>query len=198
MAGFSLPAIHASGAASLHQEETSITMMAWPTNNLKLAAATMYTLFFAGDDFAPKLKVEGEPIQQYLQRHYVNALRQVAELLKAEPNVAGFDSLNEPSVGFASRADLRSTEGLKNGTFVSGWEAIKLGAGYAVESTRYSPIFVPRGKVLLNPSGKRAWADGASCVWEMHGVYKLPAAGSSGEPELLKPDYFSRKPELLG
>ena len=122
----------------------------------------------------------------------------MAELLKAEPNVVGFDSLNEPSVGFASRDDLRSTEGLKNGTFVSGWEAIKLGAGFAVESTRYSPIFVPRGKVLLNPSGKRAWADGASCVWEMHGVYKLPAAGSSGEPELLKPDYFSRKPELLG
>ena len=148
VAGFSLPKIHASGAASLHQEEASITMMAWPTNNLKLAAATMYTLFFAGDDFAPKLKVtavtavtavraaarehlapcrwsrgsvspstcythlqgppatpscdallrrphatpscdarqldppgrsqvEGEPIQQYLQRHYVEALRQV-------------------------------------------------------------------------------------------------------------------------
>eukprot|EP00966_Prymnesium_polylepis_P292437 6753713-Prymnesium_polylepis.1 len=49
VAGFDLRTIHASGAASLHQEEEGgITMMAWPTNNLKLAAATMYTLFFAG------------------------------------------------------------------------------------------------------------------------------------------------------
>jgi hypothetical protein len=51
--------------------------MIWPTNNLKLAAATMYTLFFSGDDFAPKLKVGGEGIQSYLQRHYLEALRQV-------------------------------------------------------------------------------------------------------------------------
>jgi len=194
-AGFKLSAIHASGAASLHQEEGSIATMAWPTNNLKLAAATMYTLFFAGDDFAPKLQVKGEPIQRYLQRHYIGSLQQLAELLKAEPNVVGFDSLNEPSVGYVGRADLRSTDGLKNGTFVTGWEGMKLGAGFSVEATRYSPIFVPRGKVRLNPTGTRAWADGVQCVWEAHGVYALPPKGSAAEPSLLVPDYFSKKPD---
>lgn len=35
----------------------------WATNGFKLAAETMFTLFFAGNDFAPKTKVNGEPIQ---------------------------------------------------------------------------------------------------------------------------------------
>ncbi|MCJ7533053.1 MAG: hypothetical protein MUO64_18780 [Anaerolineales bacterium] len=30
---------------------------------------TMFTLFFGGNDFAPKTKVNGEPVQEFLQRH---------------------------------------------------------------------------------------------------------------------------------
>ena len=49
--------------------------------------------------------------------------------------------------------------------------------------------------MTLNAGGTRAWADGAQCVWEMHGVYRRPPVGSGGEPELLKPDYFSKRPD---
>ena len=33
--------------------------MAWPSNYCRMAAATMFTLFFAGNDFAPNFIVEG-------------------------------------------------------------------------------------------------------------------------------------------
>jgi hypothetical protein len=51
---------------------------------------------------------------------------------------------------------------------------------------------VPRGKVRLNPERRRAWAAGKPCVWEEHGVWRLD---ESGQPLLLKPDYFATKPD---
>ena len=38
--------------------------MIWPTNANKLAAATMYTLFFGGNRFAPATRIEREPVQE--------------------------------------------------------------------------------------------------------------------------------------
>ena len=69
---------------------------------------------------------------------------------------------------------------------------MQLGAGIPVDATRYSPIFVPRGKTRLNPTGVRAWAEGRQCPWEMHGVYRLSPSGGA---ELLRPDYFATKPD---
>lgn len=44
-------------ASSSSQDESKIQ---WPTNYGKLAAATMFTLFFAGDVFAPGIMVEDD------------------------------------------------------------------------------------------------------------------------------------------
>ena len=52
--------------------------MIWPSNETKLATATMFTLFFGGSDFAPETRIEGEPAQEYLQRHYIAAVCQLA------------------------------------------------------------------------------------------------------------------------
>ena len=164
--GFDLQTLHVTGAAFLHNHLGGQPMppMVWPTNTLKLASATMYTLFFAGDDFAPRCKIDGEGVQVqclmssiqshlptvppshvpyrhfscvpsdlphssvdvlaqgYLQRHFAGAMMAVARLLKDEPNVAGFDSLNEPSNGFIGRNDLTFTGGLRNGLFVTAWQ----------------------------------------------------------------------------
>ena len=96
-AGFEIPNLHATGAAFLHQVHGDpLPRMIWPTNADKLGAATMFTLFFGGNDFAPRLKVDGEPIQDYLQRHYIAAIEQVAHRLKELPQVIGYDTLNEP------------------------------------------------------------------------------------------------------
>ena len=54
-------------------------------------SATMYTIFLGGDDFAPRLRIEGESAQAFLTRHYLGAMRRVAEQLKDEPNVVTTD-----------------------------------------------------------------------------------------------------------
>ena len=75
VAGFDLTRLHTTGAAFLHQEHGDpFPRMVWPTNYNKLAAATMFTLFFAGDDFAPQFKIDGVPVQEYLQSHYIQAI----------------------------------------------------------------------------------------------------------------------------
>jgi hypothetical protein len=100
MVGFDLTKLHATGAAILHQEHGDpFPAMIWPTNYNKLACGTMFTLFFAGNDLAPQLVIEGVPIQEYLQSHFIHAIQQVALRLKYLPNVVGYDILNEPSNG---------------------------------------------------------------------------------------------------
>ena len=70
--------------------------MVWPTNKDKLACFTLFTLFFAGDRFAPDFRIDGEPAQAYLQGRYVRALAHLAAALRRRPNVVGFGSMNEP------------------------------------------------------------------------------------------------------
>jgi hypothetical protein len=62
--------------------------MIWGTNNWRLATATMFTLFFAGDTFAPAttafgvpLEQGGQPIQQFLQGHFIAAMAKVRILI---------------------------------------------------------------------------------------------------------------------
>lgn len=42
----------------------------------------------------------GTPVQDYLQEHFIAAMVQVAEALRDEPNVVGFDTLNGPGGGW--------------------------------------------------------------------------------------------------
>ena len=99
-AGFDLMTIEETGAALTHQHYGDpLPKMIWGTNNWRLATATMFTLFFAGNDYAPKTKVGGVPIQDYLQDHFVAMAANVALTLRNERNVVGFDTLNEVSSG---------------------------------------------------------------------------------------------------
>ncbi len=82
----------------------------WPPTAARLSVDTMETLFWAGDDFAPELKIDATPVQEWLQSHYVNAMRQVATRLRDLNNVVGYDTYNEPGSGFLGVADLRSPE----------------------------------------------------------------------------------------
>lgn len=104
--------LDASEAAVTHQhwtktKEEHFPKMVWNSNNARLAAGTMWTLFFAGNDFAPKTHIDGVPVQEYLQSHFLAMMGKVAETLKDESNVVGFDILNEPSVGFVGVQDVR-------------------------------------------------------------------------------------------
>ena len=170
--------------------------MVWPTNYAKLAAATMFTLFFGGDDFAPQMKVDGEPVQEFLQRHYINAIKQVALRLKGLPNVVGYDTMNEPSPGFIGWLDLNATGGLlRMGESPTPFQAMLLGAGFPQEVEVWDMRITGarlRERRLVNPDGVRVWREGKACVWKENGVWGLDADDADGTPRLLRPDHFAR------
>ena len=195
-AGFDLTRIHSTGAAVLHQEQGDpYPRMVWPTNASKLACGTMFTLFFAGNDFAPQLKVDGVPVQEYLQSHYIGALRQVALRLRDLPNVIGYDTINEPSNGFIGEEDVRAiARGMSalKGDMPTMLQGMLLGSGHPQQVDVYDVGlfgFKKTGSRLVNPDGIKVWRDGCEDVWKQHGVW---GSDSTGQPVLRQPDYFAK------
>lgn len=167
--------------------------MIWPTNATKLAAATMFTLFFGGRLFAPQCTVEGENIQDYLQRHYLAAAQRLAQRLAHLPNVIGYDTINEPLPGYIGWPDLSRHNGLLHqGVTPTPFQAMALGEGLAqtvdVFETGLLGSRVVR-RITIDPQGVRAWRDDHSCLWRQHGVWDV---GADGIPRLLRPDYFTQ------
>lgn len=194
--GFALDKLDASAAAFTQQKWSGhYPGMVWNSNNARLAAGTMWTLFFAGDDFAPKTLIDGVPVQQYLQSHFIAALSKVAEVLKDESNVLGFDVLNEPSVGFVGVQDVRDIgpNCYYVGWRVDAWSAMKMGAGETCTVDYFESFMAIDGTRKLNTENACAWQNGPdACVWHENGVWKLDA--KSGKPRLLKPNYFATNP----
>lgn len=191
--GFDLTGFADTGAAivqAVHGDP--FPKMIWPTNGSKLAAATMFTLFFGGDDFAPQTRIDGEPVQQFLQRHYLAAIQQVALRLRGLPHVAGYDILNEPLPGYIGWRDLNTTEGaLTLGPCPTPFQAMLLGSGMPQEVAMWklgTVSFRRTGTRLVNAARRRAWREGCDCVWRQNGVWDFDAAGA---PHLLRPRHFS-------
>jgi hypothetical protein len=194
--GFDLTKLDQTGAAITHQNRGDpFPRMIWPTNYSKLGAATMFTLFFAGNDFAPNTRIDGEPVQDYLQRHYLDAIKQVALRLRDLPNVVGYDALNEPMampIGQADIAQLPPNALLLSGESPTLWQAILAGSGYPQEVGVYQMGFSgleETGKSVINPDGVNVWRDGFECVWKANGVW----ADADGTPQLLRPAHFAGK-----
>jgi len=192
--GFDLRRLHATGAAFVQQlHDGPPTGLIWPSNATKLAAATMFTLFFGGSDFAPQTIIDGESVQTYLQRHYAAALRRVALRLRDLPNVIGFGSMNEPLPGFIGLPlNVVPAGMLKKGLSPTPYQAMVLGAGHPheVEVWEMSRERVGQlGTTVANPDGLRAWAPGRSDIWKQHGVW----TEHQGKPQLSQPDYFTHR-----
>lgn len=193
-AGFQLEHLHETGAAFVHcQHDGPLPRMIWPSNAGKLAAATMFTLFFAGDLFAPRRRIDGEFAQPYLRRHFFGALEAVARRLASTDAVFGYDVWNEPSPGYVGWSDLTRPKGpVTLGALPSPLESMALGAGASLEVNEWTrDVFGARavGKVTLNPRRLRAWRDGFDCPWREHGVWDF---GANGEPILRRPEAFTQ------
>lgn len=192
--GLDMTRFAATGAAIVHATYGDpFPRMIWPTNESKLASATMFTLFFGGDDFAPQTRIDGEPVQAFLQRHYMEAVCQVARRLKGLPHVVGYDTLNEPSPGWIGCADLRlHAAQLRLGDVPTPFQAMLLGAGFPQEVEVWAMTALGprrRGKRWLNTEGASAWLPGCDDVWRANGVWDV---GEDGRPRLLRPDHFAR------
>jgi Glycoside hydrolase family 5 C-terminal domain/Cellulase (glycosyl hydrolase family 5) len=179
------------GAAVIHNVEGDpFPKMLWVTNYSKLATATMFTLFFGGNDFAPQAKVDSVSAQDYLQTHYINAIKQVALKLKGLPNVIGFDTFNEPSTGYIGVTRLDSLGLLKNGLQPTHFDGMVAGAGNTVEVGRYKfELTGPKEleKVKLNLNKISVWKNPAQDIWQQAGVWGYEV---EKKPVVLKNDYF--------
>lgn len=192
-AGFNLAHLHESGAAILHQVHGDpFPPMIWPTNGSRLAAATMLTLFFGGNDFAPHTLIEGEPAQEYLQRHYIAAYQQVARRLQGLDCVIGYEVFNEPLSGFIGVKDLtRPTLPVKFGPLVSPLQSMLLGAGIPQEIEIWQRSLLRSRLVerqLMNARRLKIWREEDNGIWFHNGVWGLD---EKGRPRLLRPHHFA-------
>ncbi|MGC4113101.1 MAG: cellulase family glycosylhydrolase [Myxococcales bacterium] len=67
---------------------------------LSLDVARAFACFFAGDKAFPGLMAEGRNVKDWAQDAYAEAFAQVAQRVADEPNVMGYDLMNEPSSNF--------------------------------------------------------------------------------------------------
>ena len=134
--------------------------MIWASNYAKLASATMFTLFYGGNDFAPNTLIDGIPVQEFLQSHFIGAMQQVAQRLKGMPHVIGYDTMNEPSHGFIGFKDVEVNETtLDIGHTPTPYQAMQLGMGFAQDVPLWTltPLgAINTGHELLNTAGVRA------------------------------------------
>ncbi len=188
--GFDVDALHDSGAAVLPSRAEPGEGMRWPENAARLAAATMAALFWAGDLVAPACRVDGEPVQRFLQRHHLAAVRAMAQAVAGLPHVLGVGTGNEPFPGFLGVLDLARPLPFRGpGPVLTGLQALSVPAGHPAEvPVRVIGPVRRRRRVLLNPTARSAWRTPDDDVWRRQGVWDVDARG---EPRLLRPDHFA-------
>jgi len=182
--------------------------MMWGENYKYFVSGTLWTLFFAGRDFAPNLCLRDEAtgerlnVQDYLFAHYVGSLRQIARRIRDMPHVFGFDSLNEPHHGFIGhRAATRrlkmnpdnpAHEPPLPGLAWAPVDGMFAAAGHAfdLEEIGIRPsrqVLGVKRKVRVNPNKVSIWKEGAPDFWREHGVWDV---GPDGRPVCPDDDYF--------
>ncbi|KAK0539640.1 hypothetical protein OC835_001039 [Tilletia horrida] len=194
--------------------------MIWATNYTRLAAATLSVLFFAGRDFAPKCIIDNQNIQDWLQSHFINAVKQLAKAVASadggdllESCVVGWDSMNEPNptyIGLSALNKLPAHWKLRKGPMPTPLQSFITGIGKAQEIENY--VFGPvgpkrQGSVVVDPKGKSIWMSpledeqkgGSRWGWARHPDWPLgrclwAAHGVWNEEtnELLDSAYFSK------
>ena len=200
--GMDTGALEAAGAI-LPGEITGITppdrrpLMTWPAGNNRYAAATMFTLFFAGNAFAPSVKpapaISGNAsIQDWLQTRFIEAYAHAKRRLKNCASIAGWGTMNEPHPGFIGYSNLNNLENnmVAVGPMPSPFAAMAASSGYTVQIPVYTTgVFGVRkkGTYTLNPNGISVFKKGFSCPWKLSGIWN----DADGRPQLLKPDHFS-------
>ncbi|KAK3804928.1 MAG: glycoside hydrolase superfamily, partial [Benniella sp.] len=216
LAGLDMTKFKQTGAAVVHNtydDKENFPKMIWATNSIKVAAATMYTLFFAGQIFAPQAMRGQVNIQHFMQAHFMEAFAHLTRRIRKDPGligsgtVMGFDTLNEPSPGYLNHPDLNhllELADLQVGTCPTPFQGLQLAQGQTVkcqvwETGGIGPL--KKGSVKVNTEKVNLWRrpywrarryhqrnESDQCLWAEHKVWD-PRTG-----KLLQPNYFERIP----
>lgn len=174
----------------------------------------MFTLFWAGREFAPKAIIDNMNIQDFLQGHFIAACKHLAQRIHDAGGlehdvVIGWESLNEPHRGLIGIHDISKVpqeQHLQLGTSPTAFQGMLLGAGRSCEvSTWRFGRLGPRktGKKLIDPKSESTWLQSeciqygwqrdpnwklGTCLWAQHGVW------DPTNNILLQKGYFSKIP----
>lgn len=190
--------------------------MIWATNYTRLACQTIFTLFFAGKDFAPKAQLNGMNVQDFLQGHFIDACKHLATKIKEAGDlegecVIGWESVNEPNRGLVGSQDISvipSEQRLQKGTSPTAWQGMLTGSGRAQKIPVWDVGSMgpyKSGSQRVDPQGQSVWLEDTSyddkygfkrdpdwemgsCLWAQHGVW------DPRTDRLLRKDYFACDP----
>lgn len=191
--------------------------MMWATGYTRLAPASLSVLFFAGHEYAPRCKIDGKHISEWLQDHFLAACRELALKIEAAGDlydecVIGWDSLNEPNPTYVGLEDLATVPEkwtLRQGPCPSPLQSMILGVGKAqtVQNWVFSSLGPKKaGEVEVDPNGASVWLSaedderigGSKWGWERDPDWPLGecvwAAHGVWDPQtnkVLRPDYFN-------
>lgn len=191
--GFDISKLDLSEAAiTMQRRYPDYGRMVWTNNYSRLACRTMFTLFFAGDKYAPQVKIAGASAQSFLQTAFINSIAQIAMRVKDMPHVLGYGAMNEPSGGFLGLDSLEAISGFPHQNFViTPAEAIFIGSGFTRTLQRakvHGFIAMPdEGEVVVNPMGVSAWKSPEHDIWRKVGIYNVD---KKGNPYIARDFYF--------
>ena len=184
--------------ADPRRRQDAYPQMSWGANHRLPATGIMWTLFWGGRLFTPDFTVEGENVQDFLQGRYLGAMDQVARRLADMPHVLGFDTLNEPGIGWLTAplsyrhlaASPSNPERPRIGPALSPLDCLAMAQGATVSArvlTRDATgAAVPTTSGTFNQNGIRIWRGGADCPFERAGAYRMD--GGTATP--LNEDFF--------
>ena len=184
------------------RQEDRYPTMSWSQNARRPANGIMWTLFFAGRDFAPAMTIDGLNVQDYMQDHYLGAMREIARRVRDFPNVMGFDSLNEPTQGWIGQSlsyrHVAPSETNPNppapGLAWSPLDGLLVSHGVprsipVLEFDLATKRAVPTREQIINPNRISIWMKGCADPFERAGAWRLNADGSC---DAIRDDYFRR------
>ncbi|KAH8114224.1 glycoside hydrolase [Phellopilus nigrolimitatus] len=164
--------LHSEYPVAYDPKPESLPAMIWSTNYGRLVTQTVFTLFFAGKDYAPKCIIDGQNIQDYLQSHFIAAFGELADRIRdagdlMDECVIGWDSMNEPAEGFCGDENLNTVpeeqgSTLRKGSRPTPAQSLRLGMGQeqTVEHWAFGKFGPKRdGTVTIDPKGIKMWLD---------------------------------------
>ncbi len=191
--GMDIEKLDAVGAAFTHQNNPdSYPGMIWPSNYSKYGTATMLTLFFGGNTYAPETLIDGSPAQDWLQDRYLDAMRHCYRRLKNCKAIAGWGTMNEPQPGYIGYQNLEGMENyvVASGPMPSPLAGMAAASGFPVRVPVYT-MGLPGPKIkrytTINPEGLSLFMEGYECPFKKAGVW----TDEGGVPKVLKPDHFA-------